>query len=52
MESIQKKELSRNPEVLKMLPHRTMNRENYDDLMVMANKFHLTHSTFSVSLSR
>lgn len=50
MESIQKKEASRNPEVLKMLPHRTMNRENYDDLMVMANKFHLTpQDIFSIT---
>jgi len=50
METIQKKEASRNPEVLKMLPKRTLNRQNYDDLLLMASRFELTpQDIFSIT---
>ena len=42
MEDIQMKEASKNPEVIKMLPRQKMNRDNPDDLTVMAHKFGLT----------
>ena len=42
MEDIQMKEAAKDPEVIKMLPKRGLNRNSHDDLMVMAHKFSLT----------
>lgn len=50
MESIQKKEASRDPEVMKMLPNRALNRNNHQDLLFMASKFELTpQDIFSIT---
>ena len=42
MEDIQLKEASKNPDVLKILPRRGLNRNSHDDLLVMAHKLSLT----------
>ncbi len=42
MEDIQMKEATKDPEVIKMLPKRGLNRNSHDDLMIMAHKFSLT----------